>query len=253
MPRLMLDTEEVMQQTGPGAFQFSGVRVENLGATEYTLVTIVVDISGSVYNFANELLKLVKTVVEACQKSDRAENLMIRYLIFNQDIVEIHGFRLLKDIDPDNDYENLNPDGYTALFDASYDAIGATIDYSARLVDDYEFDVNGAVYIITDGMNNRGNMTPTSIKDKVASALKHEKIESLITVLVGLHDPTDTWSAEVKQHLEAFRLDADLSQFVDAGDATPGKLAKLANFVSQSVSSQSQSLGSGTPSQNLTF
>jgi len=179
MPRLM-DTEEVMQQTGPGAFQFSGVRVENLGASEYTLVTIVIDVSGSVYNFAAELLNMVKTIVEACQKSPRAENLMIRYLVFNHNVTEIHGFRLLKDIDP-NDYEALDPDGYTALFDASYDAIGATIDYSTRLVDDYEFDVNGAVYIVTDGMNNRGSMTPKSIKDKTSGAVSREKIESLIT------------------------------------------------------------------------
>ncbi len=252
MPRLM-STEEVMQQSGPGAFQFSGVRVENLGATEYTLVTIVLDISGSVYTFANDLLKMVKTIVEACQKSPRAENLMIRYLTFNHIINEIHGFRLLKDIDPDKDYEALDPDGYTALYDASYDAIGATVDYSSRLVDDYEFDINGAVYIVTDGMNNRGSMTPTSIKDKVAGALAGEKIESLITVLVGLHDPNGSWSREVQAHLESFKEDGDLSQFVDAGDATPGKLAKLANFVSQSVSSQSQSLGSGSPSQILTF
>jgi len=247
-----MDTEEVMQQTGPGAFQFSGVRVENLGASEYTLVTIVIDVSGSVYNFAAELLNMVKTIVEACQKSPRAENLMIRYLVFNHNVTEIHGFRLLKDIDP-NDYEALDPDGYTALFDASYDAIGATIDYSTRLVDDYEFDVNGAVYIVTDGMNNRGSMTPKSIKDKTSGAVSREKIESLITILVGLHDPQEALAAEVKVHLEAFQKDADLSQFVDVGDATPGKLAKLANFVSQSVSSQSQSLGTGAPSQNLTF
>ena len=252
MPRLM-DTEEVMQQSGPGAFQFSGVRVENLGATEYTLVTIVLDISGSVYNFASELLNMVKAIVEACQKSPRSENLMIRYLTFNHSINEIHGFRLLKDIDPNADYDELIPDGYTALFDASYDAIGATLEYSTRLVDDYEFDVNGAVYIITDGMNNRGSMTPKSIKDKVSSAVSAEKIESLITVLVGLHDPKGSWSNEVVQHLEMFQEDAELSQFVDAGDATAGKLAKLANFVSQSVSSQSQVLGSGAASQNLTF
>ena len=180
MPRLM-DTEEVMQQTGPGAFQFSGVRIENLGATEYTLVTIVLDISGSVFNFAADLLNMVKTIVDACKKSPRAENLMIRYLTFNHNIQEIHGFRLLKDIDPSKDYKPLSPDGYTALFDASYDAIGATVDYSTRLVDDYEFDVNGAVYIVTDGMNNRGVMTPKSIRDKVAAALAEEKIESLIT------------------------------------------------------------------------
>lgn len=252
MPRLM-DTEEVIQQTGPGAFQFSGVRVENLGASEYTLVTIVLDISGSVYNFAKELLKMLKTSVDACKKSSRAENLMIRYLTFNHNINEIHGFRLLKDIDPDKDYDALMPDGYTALYDASYDAIGATIDYSFRLVDQYDFDVNGAVYIITDGMNNRGSMTPKSIKDKVAAALAAEKIESLITVLVGLQDPNNSWAAEVKLHLETFKEDAGLSQFIDAGDATAGKLAKLANFVSRSVSSQSQVLGSGAPSKNLTF
>ena len=252
MPRLM-DTEETMQQTGPGAFQFSGVRVESLGASEYTLVTIVIDRSGSVGNFAKDLLNMVKTIVEACKKSPKAENLMIRYLTFNQDIVEVHGFRLLKDIDLDKDYEELDPDGLTALFDASYDAIGATIDYSARLVDDYEFDVNGAVYIVTDGVNNRGSMTPKSIKDKIAYGVGKEKIESLVTILVGLHDPSEMWADEVKVSLEAFHKDAELTQFIDAGDATPGKLAKLANFVSQSVSSQSQSLGSGDASQALTF
>lgn len=252
MPRLM-DTEEVMQQTGPGAFQFSGVRVENLGATEYTLVTIVLDISGSVQNFADELLKMVKTIVTACIKSPRSENLLIRYLTFNHNITEIHGFRLLSEIDTDKDYEELDPDGFTALFDASYDAIGATVDYSTRLVEDYEYDVNGAVYIVTDGMNNRGKMTPRSIKDKVAAALAKEQIESLITILIGLEDPSSYWSAEVKQHLESFKTEADLTQFIEAGKATPGTLAKLANFVSQSVSSQSQALKSGAPSQTLGF
>ena len=38
---------------------------------------------------------------------------------------------------------------------------------------------------------------------------------------------------------------------IDVGDATPRKLAKLAAFVSQSISSQSQALGTGGPSQNI--
>ena len=48
-------------------------------------------------------------------------------------------------------------------------------------------------------------------------------------------------------------VEAGLSQFVDAGDATPQRLAKLAQFVSQSISLQSRALGSGAPSQPLTF
>jgi len=252
MPRLMAtDDNQVINTPGPGNFQFSAVRIEDLGASEYTLVTIVCDISGSVMSFADELLHCIKTIVEAAKKNDRAENLLLRLLTFNQDIYEIHGFKNLSDIDIAA-YAALQPDGFTALYDASYDAIGATLEYSKRLVEQ-DFDCNGAIYIITDGMNNRGSMTPRSISEKIAAALGNEEIESLVTILVGLHDSSSSWSRDVKQHLEDFKNDANLTEFLDVGDATAQRLAKLANWVSESVSSQSQALGTGAPSQSLTF
>jgi len=252
MPRLMAtDEDQVINIPGPGTFQFSAVRIENLGATEYTLVTIVCDISASVRDFAQELLDCIKSIVGACNKSPRAENLLIRFLTFNHNINEIHGFKELSSINSD-DYEPLSPDGFTALFDATYDAVGATLEFSRQLVEQ-DFDCNGAVYIITDGMNNRGTMTPSAIKEKLESALGNEDIESLITVLVGLHDPKVPWEKEVEEHLNAFKDQAELTQFVNVGDATPQRLAKLANFVSESISSQSQALGTGSPSQTLTF
>lgn len=245
------DDTQIINVTGPGTFQFSAVRIEDLGATEYTLVTIVCDISGSVTRFADQLLECIKEIVGACKKSPRAENLLIRLLLFNDDIQEIHGFINLADIDV-NKYDPLKPESMTALFDATYDAIGATLEYSKRLVDQ-DFDCNGAVYIITDGMDNRSSMTPTSIKEKVEDAMSKEEIESLISILVALHDPATRMDSDVKKALERFKKDANLSQFVDIGDATAGKLAKLANFVSESISSQSQSLGTGAPSQTLNF
>ena len=252
MPRLMATADDqIINTPGPGNFQFSAVRIEDLGATEYTLVTIVCDISGSVMSFSNELLTCIKTIVEASQKNPRSENLLLRLITFNQDICEIHGFKNLSDIDVST-YEPLHPDGFTALYDASYDAIGATLEYSKRLVEQ-DFDCNGAVYIITDGMNNRGTMTPSSIAKKCSDALKNEDIESLVTILIGLHDPNSHWSREVVKHLEDFKADAGLTEFVDVGDATVQKLAKLANWVSESVSSQSQALGTGAPSQSLSF
>jgi len=252
MPKLMAqDDTQVLKVAGPGTFQFSAVRIEDLGATEYTLVTIVVDKSGSVIRFADELLECIKSIVGACQKSPRAENLLIRILHFNDYINEIHGFLNLADIDV-NSYDSIAPDSMTALYDASYDAIGATLEYSKQLVDQ-DFDCNGAVYIVTDGMDNRSSMTPLSIKEKIEDSMAKEEIESLVTVLVALQDPKMPMQAEVKASLELFQKDANLSQFVDIGDATPGKLPKLANFVSESVSSQSQALGTGAPSQTLNF
>jgi hypothetical protein len=252
MPKLMAtNDDQIINIPGAGGFQFSAVRIEDLGATEYTLATIVCDISGSVIRFADNLLGCIKAIVEACQKSPRAENLLLRLLLFNDELYEIHGFKNLSEIKV-SDYDALEPDNMTALFDAAYDAVGATLEYSKRLVDQ-DFDCNGAVYIITDGMDNRSSMTPTAIKEKIINAMAKEEIESLVTVLVALHDPAQSFGDEVKRALESFHKEADLTQFIDIGEATAGKLAKLANFVSESVSSQSQALGTGAPSQSLAF
>jgi hypothetical protein len=251
MPKLMATSDnQIIDIPGAGNFQFSAIRIEDLGATEYTLVTIVCDVSGSVSPFADDLLKCIKSIVEACQKSPRAENLLLRLLLFNDHLDEVHGFINLADIKAD-EYDPLDPDSMTALFDATYDAVGATLEYSKRLVDQ-DFDCNGAVYIITDGMDNRSSMTPASIKKKVADAMIKEEIESFITILISLYAP-NYYAPDVKKALTKFYEEAELTHYEEIGEATPGKLAKLANFVSESISSQSQALGTGAPSQTLNF
>jgi hypothetical protein len=236
---------------GPGNFQFSGVKIEDLGAAEYTLATMVVDISGSVSPFKHQLLDCIKAVVAACRKHPRAENLLFRLLLFNSTVVEVHGFLNLSDIDPDK-YDELDPDGMTALFDAYYDGVSATVEFGKMLIAQ-DFDVNGIVIGVTDGMNNRGKMTPGEIKKKCQDSLAKEEIESLITILIGLHDPQLNWAPEVQRSLSEFHVEGDLTQFIDIGDATPENLAKLGNFVSESISSQSNALGTGAPSQTLNF
>jgi uncharacterized protein YegL len=248
MARFVQDDMDTMNIPGAGNFQFSAVRLDPIkAASEYTLVSIVLDISGSVEDYATALKQTVQTIVEACKKSPRAENLMIRLLTFNDDVKEIHGFKLLNQIDSAN-YQNFRPQGMTALFDAVFSAIGATTTLSKSLIDQ-EYDCNGAIYIITDGMDNRSVNTTASIREKVNEAKMQETIESLVTVLVGI-----TPDKQISSYLETFKNEAGLNAYVDMGEATPGKLAKLAQFVSKSISSQSQSLGSGAASnQSLLF
>jgi len=258
MPRLDTydDNMEQMKVPGPGTFTFSAVKPDGLGASEYTLVTLVIDETGSVEPFADKLLETVKTIILACQKSPRAENLMVRFITFNTGITEIHGFKELHSINV-NDYEKLRPRSMTALYDASYSGIASTLAYAETLTDQ-DFDVNGAVYIVTDGDDNASSLGTAEVKKQVQEALRGEKIESLVTVLIGLKDPSVTggdWSNRISDRLQTFKDEANLTQYVDVGDATPGKLAKLAEFVSESVSSQSNSLGSGSASIpiNVTF
>jgi len=234
--------------TLPGSnFQFSAIRPDKLGASEYTLVTMVVDVSLSVKPFSQELLQSIQSVIAACQRSPRSDNLMVRLLLFNDQRKEIHGFVPLNQINS-NAYKPLKCSGSTALYDAVYDAIGATNVYAKTLFDQ-DFDVNAAVYIITDGEDNCSAMTPDMIARQIQESLRREYLESLISVLVGVNTANGTSSG----YLQLFKDEAKLTQFIDIANATSTTLAKLAAFVNKSIRAQSQALGTGTVSKSLTF
>lgn len=245
MPKF--DGMQTIQTPGSGQFQFSAVRPEDLGATEYTLVTIVVDVTSSVSEFSGQLLATIQSIIAACQQNARADNLMVRLLLFNDKRQEVHGFVPLSRINP-NDYQKLRCHGITALYDATFDAVTATRQYAETLFAQ-DLDVNAAIYVITDGMDNASKITPAKIADEVKKTLKAETLESLITVLIGVN----TQDAGVSAYLTLFKDEAKLSQYVDVADAGSDNLAKLGRFVSQSISLQSQALGTGGPSQLLAF
>ena len=247
MPRMMNDdTMETGKIGGAQAFQFSGTRLDRLGATEYTLVTVAVDVTGSTSYFADELRKCLIAAVDSCKKSPRSNNLLLRVILFSSSlkggIEEVHGFKPLGEIDP-NSYQTFSPQGMTPLFDAAFSAVGATNAYAKKLTTQ-DFLVNGIVFVVTDGDDNTSCSTMKMVKTEVERGVKSEEIESLLGVLVGIN------AQDFRPQLEAFEK-ATGFKYIDAGEATKGKLAKLAEFVSQSVSSQSQSLGTGGPSQNI--
>ncbi len=244
MPRLTGDME---QQTIRAGFGFTATRIDKLGATNYTLVTIGVDVSGSVYGFEAQLRDAIIAAVEACRKNPRAENIMVRVLLIStmypKGVEEIHGFKLLADIDTAA-YPAIVPGGGTPLNDGVYSSIGATNVYAEQLADQ-DFGVNGIFFTITDGAENSSTATMKMVKEEFVKARTGEKLESLISILVGINAQYCT------AELQTFQQKTGMDHYIDVGDATPRKLAKLAAFVSQSISSQSQALGTGGPSQNI--
>lgn len=245
MPRLTGETDA--HQIGGGNFTFTGARIANLGASEYTLVDIEVDMSTSVGPFRDELIAMIGTVLDACGKSPRSDNLLIRLGAFASrfkgGLQEVHGFLPLAEIDRAK-YDSLRTGGGTPLFDACYIGAGAVNAY-AKMLFDQDFPVNAITFVITDGDNNDSTATEDMIKDEIEKATKSECLESHVSVLIGVN------VASYRAILEQFQRSVGITQFIDAGDATKAKLAKLAQFVSQSISSTSQALGTGGPSQNI--
>jgi len=254
---LIDDDMDVRDIPGGGGFNYSAVKMDKIdehGAGAYSLITIIIDISSSTRLFAPQLLQMLKNIILGCQKDQNSETLMVRVLVFNSECHEIHGFRFLNTINVD-EYEPFEPKFLTALNNVTFSGVGATLDFSRTLMgQDYE--VNGVVYIVTDGGNNIAGKSAEDIRDLIENALREETvITSLTTVLIGLCDPK-TGSASyqaTKRDLEEFRTGANLTKFVDMGDASPEKLAKLGNIVVQHVSSVSQSLKSGGHSSQISL
>lgn len=229
-------------------FQFSAIEVDRLGASEYTLVTLVLDMSSSVRNYQKELNESISTILDSCRMSSFAENLMVRLVTFNENVYEEHGFLPLSELQNDS-YKNIvQPRGTTALFDASLNAIKATVDFGKTLYDN-DFDSNAILFIITDGADNASSRNIDDVGKAIKEFGMNETVESIRSVLVGVN----TEYSNVNTYLEDFKNKASIDQYIDIKNANANSLAKMAEFISQSISAQSQSLGTGVASKALHF
>ncbi len=245
----LLTDRNLDQKTLPtNHYGYSATRLDDLGATEYTLVTIAADSSSSVSSFKNELAETLKRIVQACRFSPRADNLLLRLVGFNDRLTELHGFKLLPYCHLSDYNHALHVGGSTALYDAVENAVSATTDYAGQLSRG-GFAANAIVFVLTDGMDNVSTLTAQSVKAALAKAVGGEALESLVTVLVGVN----VQDRAVAQYLQAFHADAGFTQYVEMGRADAPTLARLADFVSRSISLQSSILSTGGPSRSLTF
>lgn len=241
------DLENVTLQGG--SYGYSRTQIEDLGSSEYTIVNIAVDTSGSTEYFRTEMEKAIQEIVAACAHSPRADSLLIRVTTFDNDIQEFHGFKMLSNCNKDDYIACLGrAGGMTALFDATCDSINAVQHYADTLKSK-DFNANGIIIVITDGDDNVSKQTVSDVHTKLVDTVQSEKLESLVTILVGVNitDP------HMSNCLRSFHADAKLREYIEIDNASASSIAQLATFVSRSIAAQSQALGTGGASQPINF
>lgn len=235
--------------TTQNQFQYSAVEMDDLGATEYTLVNILVDETPSIHAFKSDMERCIETVIEACKKHPKSENLLVRVAKFNsrQGIEEVHGFSPITSLTVDK--YKLTPNGMTNLFDASFDSIDTVKDYAQRLIQSGNIDcLNTVFFVITDGEENDSHKVKNSSEvGKLMEDIRQSKdLESTTSILIGVND------SQCKQYLDDFHQRASFSYYKSMGEATPDILAELAGFMYNLISSTSMVLGSGkSPDLNI--
>lgn len=246
----MIDNDDDLQnfRTIGSGFQFSAIGDDQLGASEYTLVAIAADKSSSVYGFQKEIEGCLKTSLQGCMSSPRVDNLLVRLLTFNSKLDEVHGYKLLADC-PIGSYDGIiQPGGCTSLYDACISSIDSLATFGKQLIQN-KYTANGLSVIITDGCDVGSTQTIKAVKEAVERSRRAECLESIINILIGVNvtDP------DVHNALDMLQREAGIDKYIEAKDASPKTFARIAGFISKSISSQSQAINTGKASVLLTF
>lgn len=230
-----------------GNYGYTGAAIDTLTSFENTLAVGLLDESGSTLSFAADMEKGVGAIIKSLRSSPRADNLIYRHCHFATSFREVHGYTPLAHLNPDQYKGCYIPGGQTALYDSEDRVIAELGDYAEKQTA-AKYLCNGFVYFITDGRDYGSTLRPPAVRARLEKVVGSEVLESLITILIGVND-----DAGIQRDLEDHAKVVGFTQYVPLKDANEKTLAKLAGFVSKSIAAQSQALGTGGPSQSLTF
>jgi hypothetical protein len=247
MPRYD-DNMETFQ--APGNFGFSGVKIDRLSSTKYTLVTLCIDSTPSVSGYRDLIITTIKNIIKGCKLNKIiVDNILIRVVYFNSiiDIVEFHGFKEPGQINEDTEYESIDFAGMTNLCDANVEILSVLDKYTEGLRKS-DFDNNAINFILTDGEDNNSRYVQMDVKNQLDEIKRKENTESILNILIGL-----TPDKQISDYLQRYNNNCGYDKYIDAQELTPENAAKLGNFIVEQISSQSSSCGTGSPSQVLQF
>lgn len=229
-----------------GNYGYTGAAIDELTSFENTLAVTLFDESGSTRSFSRQMELCVKEIVKFLRICPRADNLIYAHYHFDSQIArEVHGFKPLAQCHED-DYDGCwAGGGRTTLYDSCDRVLRFMMDYAQKQAEQ-RYQVNSILTLLTDGMDYGSTLTVNDVQKALADVVACEDMESILTICIGIND-----DPSVRQELENFADAVGFSQFIPVEKADAKTLARLADFISKSVLSQSQSLGSKGPSQPL--
>lgn len=212
----------------------NGTDVDDIQETEVTLVTLIIDDSGSIRfaGLADAIREGQNLLIEAIVNSKQKDNVKIAQWKLGSQSELVHSY-IAADKAVRLNKSNYNPNSGTALYDVWAEALASNLVYAQQLKAKGT-PVKNIVVIITDGQDEGSRKYDASDCKKINTDLLMS--EQFVLAFVGMGNT----NADETQ----FRLIAEEMGFPDGSvltaDATPSEIRKVFNMVSQSAIRASQ-------------
>jgi hypothetical protein len=219
----------------------AGTAMEDIEATDVTLVTVLIDASSSI-----QMMGLEQAVRDgqaellgAFDGSKEKDSILVALWTFNSDVSVVHSYVPVGDATR-LDASTYRGTGYTRLYDAWCDALAANVAYAQQLRD-AGTPVRSVVVVITDGED-----TGSKRKAKHARALSEDLLrsEQFVLAFVGV-------GAEASFRQIAKNMGIPDGCVEVQSNATPAGLRQVFQMVSRSAIRASQ--GKIQPGANAGF
>lgn len=156
----------------------AGVDVDDIDSEEVTLVVVAIDASGSMYEYADDVIKSYnRDFLESLCGAKNAESILVSTLVFSaweqNNVRLVHGYTPVPDC-PELTSQVYAPDGGTPLHDAVWNGLTGLVAYGQNLRDNGTR-TKSIVVVLSDGQENSSRISASKVKNLVSDVLRQQE------------------------------------------------------------------------------
>lgn len=201
-----------------------GLDADSLDSPDATLVSVVLDMSGSMQPFKRAVIEAYDAMLAALSGAKAATSILVSTWAFSDRPTLLSSYEPVER-KPRLSSAVFQPDGGTALYDATLHALTGLVGYGQELWDQ-GIPTRRVLFVLSDGDDNASRASAADVKT-LAESLRQKESATLAYAGFGTTDP----------HTQAARL--GFSDVVTAS-ASESELRRIFRQVSQSVLRVSQ-------------
>lgn len=176
-----------------------GIDVDDVDAEDVTLVCVIIDASGSMWDEAEVLRRAYREqLLEPLRGAAEADSILLSTLVFScgaaENVRVVHGYTPIPQC-PELTEADYSPGGATPLYDAVSTGLTGLISYGQQLRDNGTR-TKSIVVVMSDGQENASRISAAKVRNISGDVLREQEF-ILAYIFYGKQTEGDTYAEEI--------------------------------------------------------